>query len=43
MDLAMRRIFARKVKGTWNKTEGRTHSIGEGGAGSLKRFYGAGY
>src|SRR5580693_2884531 len=40
MDLGLGKNFARKVKGIWNKTEGRTHSI-DSRAGSRKRVYGA--
>jgi hypothetical protein len=35
------RIFARKNKGYWNKTEGRTHSIVTTEQAVEKRVYGA--
>jgi hypothetical protein len=39
MDLGLEKnICEKKQRGIWNKTEGRTHSIGDGRAGSQKGF-----
>src|SRR5260370_37096059 len=39
--LRSRRQVSGKSRGIWNKTEGKTHSIGDSSAGSRKRAYGA--